>query len=163
MSRLDEEFDIVRESDFFLAIAALRVGLIDAIFGPQGGILVLDKYGCLVYRKPLEGYKGVYLSADNIMSFHWRWLLDRFKRAVDITPSKEIPKPSQESADKNTESKSLDDQISDLCGSCNVSRCPGPCEEYSKLLHEDSKKKKTPKERFGTMEFDSDSKSHMND
>jgi hypothetical protein len=90
MSRLDEEFDIVRETDFFLAITTLKVGLIDAIFGPQGGIFILDDRECLVYHRPHSKYRGIYLSVDNIMSFHWKWLIDRFKRAVDVTPLKKL-------------------------------------------------------------------------
>ena len=100
MLMLNNEFYIVGKSNMFLAILLLKRRIIDAIYGPQGGVIVLDENDCLVYRKPHSEYRGIYLSADNYLSPGWRWLIDPTKHAINITPMEELSKLFQDITDK---------------------------------------------------------------
>jgi len=61
---------IVGECDFLSAVRALKNGECASIYGPSGGILILDENGCLVYAD--DGDK-IYFRADCYLGT-WRLL-----------------------------------------------------------------------------------------
>lgn len=93
MSRLEEEFEIIRRAPFLTAVNLLKHGLIDAIYGPRGGIVILDERGCLVHR--LEKRK-LYFSADDYLG-EWKCL---WNRPLIVNIEEENAKLLPESADK---------------------------------------------------------------
>lgn len=62
------------KSRFEHAVSELKVGYCDAIFGPGGGILILDENDCLVFDSNKE---PIYFSADNYLR---KWSLLELKQ-----------------------------------------------------------------------------------
>jgi len=63
------EYTIIGEGTFLEGLRRLKKKAIDAIYGPQGGILVLNERGVVTYRSG----KGIFFSADNYLG-KWRFL-----------------------------------------------------------------------------------------
>ncbi len=59
----------VYEGDFLTCVSYLKQGLCDYIYGPGGGILVLNSQKCLVYQLY---ERHIYFSAENYLSEEWK-------------------------------------------------------------------------------------------
>ena len=63
----NETFEVISEGTFLEAVKSLQDKKADAIYGPQGGMLTLDKNECLVYLYPTPSHKHIYFSATNYL------------------------------------------------------------------------------------------------
>lgn len=66
---LNNEYRIIGEGTFLEGLRRLKKKACDAIFGPQGGILILSDRDSVTYRSK----KGIFFSVDNYLG-KWRFL-----------------------------------------------------------------------------------------
>jgi len=74
MKHININYDVIKETDFVNAVKQLDEGNCDAIYGPAGGILVLNKNNVLAYDANKN--VGIHFSAKNYLG-KWRLLLKK--------------------------------------------------------------------------------------
>ena len=80
----DVKHEVVGTGDFLAALRALSDGRCEYIYGPLGGILMLDE-GAVVYRTPIEGnsVNGIYFDVTSYLG-QWKFLKEvRKTESVD--------------------------------------------------------------------------------
>lgn len=70
------DYDIIGKGTFLECVDALKNKKCDYIYGPQGGIVELDKNECLVYRMKYIDEGKLYFSVDNYLGV-WRKLKNK--------------------------------------------------------------------------------------
>lgn len=71
------DFNITGTGTFLECVEQLHLRNCDAIYGPTGGILILDAHNCLVYQKPIMGRP--YFSA---ISYLGQWRTIKFLQQI---------------------------------------------------------------------------------